>query len=34
MQEILALFVAFGEAMRSESSAKFGVVQVVKYADV
>jgi hypothetical protein len=34
MQEILALFVAFGEAMRSESSAEFGGVQVIKCADV
>jgi hypothetical protein len=34
MQEILALFVAFGEAMRSNSRAKLGVMQVVKCANV
>ncbi len=34
MQEILALFVAFGEAMRSKSRAKFGGMQGVKCANV
>jgi hypothetical protein len=34
MQEILALFVAFGEAMRFKSRAKFGGMQVVKCANV
>jgi len=34
MQEILTLFVAFGEAMRSKGSTKFGGVQIVECADV
>ncbi len=34
MQEILTLFVAFVEAMRSNSRAKFGGMQVVKCANV
>ena len=33
-QEILTLFVAFEEAIRSKGSAKFGGVQVVECADV
>ena len=34
VQEILALLVAFGKAMRSKSSAEFGGMQGIKRADV
>ena len=34
MQEIFVLFVAFGEAVRSKGSTKFGGVQVLQCSDV